>query len=65
MVKNLFGHLKIRYKRLRKNTVQLHILFALAIRSSPSDSFSPFTAKVRSEHGEGPRIGPGQARTRL
>lgn len=30
IVKNLFGHRKLRYKGLEKNTAQLHILFALA-----------------------------------
>ena len=30
IVKNLFGHRKVRYKGLKKNTAQLHILFALA-----------------------------------
>jgi len=30
IVKNLFGHRKVRYKGLPKNTAQLHILFALA-----------------------------------
>jgi IS5 family transposase len=30
IVKNLFKHRKVRYRGLRKNTAQLHILFALA-----------------------------------
>ncbi|MCM8627220.1 IS5 family transposase [Accumulibacter sp.] len=30
IVKNLFGHRKVCYKGLKKNTAQLHILFALA-----------------------------------
>ncbi|MEF8752348.1 MAG: IS5 family transposase [Accumulibacter sp.] len=30
IVKNLFGHRKVRYRGLKKNTAQLHILFALA-----------------------------------
>lgn len=30
IVKNLFSHRKVRYKGLKKNTAQLHILFALA-----------------------------------
>ena len=30
IVKNLFGHRKVRYRRLKKNTAQLQILFALA-----------------------------------
>jgi len=30
VVKNLFSHRKVRYKGLKKNTAQLHILFALA-----------------------------------
>ena len=30
VVKNLFGHRKVRYKGLAKNTAQLHTLFALA-----------------------------------
>ena len=30
IVKNLFGHKKLRYRGLAKNTAQLHILFALA-----------------------------------
>ena len=29
-MKNLFRHRKARYRGLRKNTAQLHILFALA-----------------------------------
>jgi len=29
-VKNLFSHRKVRYKGLKKNTAQLHILFSLA-----------------------------------
>jgi len=29
-VKNLFKHRKTRYRGLKKNTAQLHILFALA-----------------------------------
>ena len=30
IIKNLFGHRKVRYKGLAKNTAQLHTLFALA-----------------------------------
>ena len=30
IIKNLFKHRKVRYRGLRKNTAQLHILFALA-----------------------------------
>ena len=30
VVKNLFGHRKVRYRGLSKNTAQLHTLFALA-----------------------------------
>lgn len=30
IVKNLFKHRKTRYRGLKKNTAQLHILFALA-----------------------------------
>ncbi len=30
LVKNLFGHRKVRYRGLDKNTAQLHLLFALA-----------------------------------
>ena len=30
VVKNLFGHKKLRYRGLAKNTAQLHTLFALA-----------------------------------
>jgi transposase, IS5 family len=30
MIKNLFGHKKVRYKGLAKNTVQQYGLFALA-----------------------------------
>jgi IS5 family transposase len=30
IVKNLFGHKKLRYRGLAKNTAQLHTLFALA-----------------------------------
>ena len=30
IVKNLFGYRKVRYRDLKKNTAQLHLLFALA-----------------------------------
>jgi IS5 family transposase len=30
IIKNLFGYRKVRYRGLRKNTAQLHVLFALA-----------------------------------
>ena len=30
VIKNLFGHRKVRYRGIEKNTAQLHILFALA-----------------------------------
>ncbi|WP_017926237.1 transposase, partial [Thioalkalivibrio sp. HL-Eb18] len=30
VVKNLFGYRKVRYRGLKKNTAQLHSLFALA-----------------------------------
>jgi IS5 family transposase len=30
VIKNLFGHRKVRYRGLAKNTAQLHTLFALA-----------------------------------
>lgn len=30
IVQNLFKHRKVRYRGLRKNTAQLHTLFALA-----------------------------------
>jgi len=30
VVKNLFGYRKVRYRGLKKNTTQLHSLFALA-----------------------------------
>ena len=30
VIKHQFGHIKVRYRGLRKNTQQLHTLFALA-----------------------------------
>lgn len=30
VIKRRFGHVKVRYRRLAKNTAQLHTLFALS-----------------------------------
>ena len=38
VMKNLFGHRKVRYKGLAKNTAQLHALFALANLVVAADS---------------------------
>jgi IS5 family transposase len=59
VIKRQFGHVKVRYRGLRKNTQQLHTLFALAnlwmvrARLLANSQFKPVALKARCPRNAG------------
>ncbi|MBN9374495.1 MAG: hypothetical protein J0I40_03695, partial [Cellulomonas sp.] len=54
VIKRQFGHMKVRYRGLAKNTAQLHTLFALSNLWMARHRLIP----ARRRHGTGPCTGP-------
>ncbi len=57
-VKNLFRHRKCRYKGLAKNTVQLQVLFAMAIWCCRSERVVRSTGRLRPEGPKSEAMSP-------
>ena len=56
LVKNIFGHKRVRYRGSTKNAAQLYMLFGLANLRSPSVGCPSFKPKVHTEMEEIPKL---------